>query len=348
MSAGTRTLIVSDLHLGARLGRDVLRRPPALAALLDALDGVERLVLLGDVVELVEGDPWRALAAAEPVLRSIGARMGGREIVVVPGNHDGSLVYPWLRGHPAATAQLDGVVPHDATPLLDALTSFLAPARVEVRYPGVWLAPGVWATHGHYLDRHLMPATAYGVARGALGRQPRGDSTPADYEFAGGPSLTRLEGRIMRALPLPSAAVFDRVIEFVRAATMPTAPRRRRLSWLMVRALGIQMRRASIPAVARVAERLGVDADHLIFGHVHRLGPLAGDEPRQWQGPGGRPSILNTGAWVHEPAIVHGVTPPHPYWPGGAVVLDDGLPPRAVALLDHLPAAALRTPSRGT
>ena len=57
MSAGARTLIVSDLHLGARLGRDVLRRAAALAALLDALDGVQRLVLLGDVVELVEGDP---------------------------------------------------------------------------------------------------------------------------------------------------------------------------------------------------------------------------------------------------------------------------------------------------
>ena len=83
----------------------------------------------------------------------------------------------------------------------------------------------------------------------------------------------------MRALPLPSASLFDRLIEFVRASTMPTAPRRRRLSWLMVRLLGVQMRRASIPAVARVAERLGVDADHVIFGHVHRLGPLRRRRP---------------------------------------------------------------------
>src|SRR6478735_9319438 len=131
MSAGARTLIVSDLHLGARLGRDVLRRPAALAALLDALDGVGRLVLLGDVVELVEGDPRGALAAAEPVLRALGNRMGPeREIVVVPGNHDNALVRPWLRTHPAATAVLDAVVPHDATPLLASLTAFLAPARV--------------------------------------------------------------------------------------------------------------------------------------------------------------------------------------------------------------------------
>jgi UDP-2,3-diacylglucosamine pyrophosphatase LpxH len=341
MSAGPRTLIVSDLHLGARLGRDVLRRPPVLAALLDALDGVDRLVLLGDVVELVEGDPRAALTAAEPVLRAIGARMGAaRSIVVVPGNHDAELVRPWVRAHRDAMTSLDGVIPGDATAALARLTSALAPARVEVRYPGVWVAPRVWATHGHYLDRHLMPATAYGVARGALGRQPRADSTPADYEFAGGPSLTLLEGRIMRALPLPSAAVFDRMVEFLRASTMPTGPRRRRLSWLIVRLLGIQMRRASIPAVARVAERLGVDADHVIFGHVHRLGPLAGDEPRQWQAPGGRPQILNTGAWVYEPPLVQHVTPPHPYWPGGAVVVDADGPPRAVALLDGFPAAA--------
>lgn len=345
MSAGPRTLIVSDLHLGARLGRDILRRPTVLAALLDALDGVDRLVLLGDVVEMVEGDPRAALAAAEPVLRAIGARMGAeRSIVVVPGNHDRELIRPWLSTHPEATTVLDGVVPNDATPLLATLTTFLAPARTEVRYPGVWLTPRVWATHGHYLDRHLMPAAAYGVARGTLGRQPRARSTPADYEFAGGPSLTRLEGRIMRALPLPSAALFDRAFEFIRASTMPTAPRRRRLSWLMLRVLGIQMRRASIPAVARVAERLGVDADHVIFGHVHRLGPLTGDDPRQWQGPGGRPTFVNTGAWVYEPALVHGVTPPHPYWPGGAVVLDGDLEPRAVALLDGLPTAALSVP----
>ena len=59
-----RTLVISDLHLGGRLDRDVLRRPEALDALLEALDGVERLVLLGDVVELLERRPRDALAEA--------------------------------------------------------------------------------------------------------------------------------------------------------------------------------------------------------------------------------------------------------------------------------------------
>jgi hypothetical protein len=39
--------------------------------------------------------------------------------------------------------------------------------------------------------------------------------------------------------------------------------------------------------------------------------------------------------------LVHRATPPHPYWPGGAVLLHDGSEPRAIGLLDHLDAAVL-------
>ena len=40
----------------------------------------------------------------------------------------------------------------------------------------------------------------------------------------------------------------------------------------------------------------------MLFGHVHRLGPLVGDVERRWCGPRGRPRLLNTGSWVYEPA----------------------------------------------
>ena len=70
----------------------MLRRPVALDALLEALDRVDRLVLLGDVLELLEGRPRRAMDVAEPVLRAVGGRLGsGREVIVVPGNHDAAL-----------------------------------------------------------------------------------------------------------------------------------------------------------------------------------------------------------------------------------------------------------------
>jgi hypothetical protein len=344
------TLVISDLHLGARLGRDVLRRPVALDALLGALDGVERLVLLGDVVELAEGRPAEAMDAAEPVLRAVGARLGSDgEVVLVPGNHDRALVRPWLRAHDGSLP-IDAAIPADATPALDRVTSWLGPARVRVHYPGVWLSERVWATHGHYLDRHLLPEAAYGIARGALGRLPRDGATPEDYERAGGPSFTRLEAFLTRWLPRPLAALSDDVAEVLRAMTMPGIPRLllgRRFSPLNVMLLGLQMRRASIPALARVVHRLGANADWVLFGHVHRGGPLAGDDRARWCGPGGSPAIVNTGSWVYEPLLVHGASPPHPYWPGGAVVLEDGAEPRAIGLLDGVEAAALSPPRAG-
>jgi UDP-2,3-diacylglucosamine pyrophosphatase LpxH len=342
-----RTLVISDLHLGARLRRDVLRRAAPLDVLLSALEGVDRLVLLGDVVELVEGRQarQRALGAARAVLRSIAARLpAGAEVIVVPGNHDRALVRPWLRAGGMSDA-VDAPIPLDATAELARVADSLEPARVRAHYPGVWLADRVWATHGHYLDRHLLPEGAFGIARGLLGQLPRDGATPLDYEQAGGASRMRAEGLLTRWLPQPLAGFAESAAEFLRAATMPGVQARvlgPRFAPLTSMLLGMQMRHAAIPALARVVHRLGVDADWVVFGHVHRCGPLAGDDPQRWAGPTGAPRILNTGSWVYEPLLVNRVTPPHPYWPGGAVLLDEGAEPRAVGLLDHLAADALR------
>jgi UDP-2,3-diacylglucosamine pyrophosphatase LpxH len=340
-----RTLVISDLHLGARLRRDVLRRDAALEVLLAALADVDRLVLLGDVVELLEGRTTRAMEVAEPVLRAIGTRLGReREVVLVPGNHDAPLVRPWLRAN-GGPATVDTAIPTDATPLLARVAAWLGPADVRVRYPGAWLSERTWATHGHYLDRHLLPESGYGIARGLLGRLPRDGATPTEYERAGGPSLTRVEAVLTRWLPRPLAAAFDDLAEVLRASTMPGVRRRvlrHRLAPLTALLLGLQMRRASI----RVVHRLGVDADWVVFGHVHRCGPLPGDDVRRWCGPGGRPRIANTGAWTYEPLLLHRARPPHPYWPGGAIVLEQGGAPRALSLLEHLDAEALALPQR--
>lgn len=341
-----RTLVVSDLHLGSRLGRDVLRRPEALAALLTAVEGADRLVLLGDVVELLEGRPRRALAAARPVLRAIGAAMAEREVLVVPGNHDAALIRPWVLAH-RDELTTDTPVPLDATPMLAELVAALAPARVRVHHPGVWLAPRVWATHGHYLDRHLLPEAAYGMR--LLGRLPRDGARPGDYDSAG-PSVTRLEARMARFLPRPLARLVESGAETLRAGTMPAVQRRvlrHRTAPLTSRLLSVQMRRAAIPALALVARRLGVDADWVIFGHVHRGGPLPGDDLSQWGGPPG-PRIVNTGSWVYEPRLVHRATPPHPYWPGGAVIVDGDGPPQVLGLLDGLSSEQLYGSSQAT
>jgi Calcineurin-like phosphoesterase len=338
------TLVVSDLHLGSRLRHDVLTQPEPLHRLLEALGGIERLVLLGDVVELLEKRAERAMDIAEPILRLIGGTLGvDGEVIFVPGNHDRPLVARWIERVGTGLAP-DSRVPLEATPELARVAACLAPARVRVHYPGVWLAPGVWATHGHYLDRHLLPEAAFGVTRGLLGRVPRPGAVPIDYELAGGPSLTRLEALAIKALPRPLAALAEDVAELIRASTMPLGPRRLLrpgMARLTASVLGAQMRFASLPALSHVVGRLGLDAEWVLFGHVHRLGPLPDDVQTRWRGPQGRPRLLNTGSWVYEPLLVHNATAPHPYWPGGAVILEDGRAPRAVGLLDAVPAGAM-------
>lgn len=338
------TLVLSDLHLGSRLRHDVLARPEPLHRLLNALDGFERLVLLGDIVELLEEPAERAMALAEPILRLIGGTLGAdREVIIVPGNHDRPLVAGWIRRVGAGLAP-DSRVPADATPELTRVASWLAPARVRVHYPGVWLGPGVWATHGHYLDRHLLPEAAFGVTRGLLGRVPQPGATPIDYEVAGGPSLTRLEALVIKALPRPLAAFAEYVAELIRASTMPLAPHRLlrpRMARFTAAVLSTQMRLASLPALSHVVGRLGVDAEWVLFGHVHRLGPLPGDIETRWRGPQDGSRLLNTGSWVYEPLLVHNAKAPHPYWPGGAVILEEDRAPRVVGLLDAVSAGQM-------
>ena len=135
-SGSMRTLVISDLHLGEPRRRDVLTRRAPLAALLEALADVERLVLLGDAAELSERNPECALAVAKPILRALGRRLGSaREVILVPGNHDRAFVAPWIQ-RMGARLSVDSSVPLDATAELAAVSSWLAPALVSARYPG--------------------------------------------------------------------------------------------------------------------------------------------------------------------------------------------------------------------
>src|ERR1700760_1621309 len=89
-----KTAIVSDLHLGTTGGSDVLRDPGIRAVLLKELRGADRLVLLGDVVELRERPLGAALDLALPALAEIGAALGDAEVVLVPGHHDARPAQP--------------------------------------------------------------------------------------------------------------------------------------------------------------------------------------------------------------------------------------------------------------
>ncbi len=342
-----RTLVISDLHLGNRAHHDVLRLPGPRTRLLEAVQGVDRLVLLGDLVELMTRHPRRPLAVAEPVFRAIGRQLGpGREVIIVPGNHDAPLVRAWAREQGARLSVAEAVPP-GASRALERVVSWLAPAQVSVRYPGVWLSDRIWATHGHYLEHYLVPQAAFGVLRVMRIARSPAHLRPIDYERALSTARVGREPLLSRLLRRPLSTLLEGTADLVRAATLPV-PRlllNARLAPLTAAAIDFQMQHASIPAMANVVRRLGIDADWVVFGHVHRLGPLPGDRVDRWRAPGrggGRVQFLNTGSWIYEPLLVDRATQPHPYWPGGAVLVQSGAEPRTVDVLNGLEARDFR------
>jgi hypothetical protein len=186
-----RTLIISDLHLGSLTRTDLLRRPELREPLLAVLQDVDRLVLLGDVLELRHGPLREALAGSRPFFEAVGAAMADGEIVVTAGNHDHTLIEPWLafRGQDAAVPPLGPeqlFEPAEGSPALARIADWSAPARVRIAYPGLWVRDDVYATHGHYLDCHLTIPTLERLSMGTMARllrrSPQTFHTAADYE----------------------------------------------------------------------------------------------------------------------------------------------------------------------
>ncbi|MGN6869406.1 MAG: metallophosphoesterase, partial [Solirubrobacteraceae bacterium] len=348
------TLIVSDLHLGSRTRTDLLRRPELREALLAELEDIERVVLLGDVLELRHGPLRDALADAGPVLRALGAAVGPEgEIVVVPGNHDHGLLRGWLERRDSVPLGLESVVDWAAREPLGAVVEALAPARVRVVYPGVWLRRDVYAIHGHYLDRHqtvpIVERLGAGLTVRLAGEPAGGPARAEDYEAALAPMYAWIEAvaqtgglrgsggdgsfqvRAWRALSRTGgrggglrgrgmAAAFPAVVAVLNRAGM--GPLRADVS-------AVELRRAGLRAFGEVLTRLGVPADaQVIFGHTHRAGPLPDDDRHEW----GR--VINTGSWVHDPAWIGDSPGDSPYRPGFATTVDESGPPALFNLLD--------------
>jgi Calcineurin-like phosphoesterase len=369
-----RTAIVSDLHLGASAGTDVLRDPEVSAILLEELHGAERLVLLGDIVELRERPLGAALDLARPFLAALGTALGDIEIVLLPGNHDARLAEPLLDrlsidGAPLA---LDASADPSPGPTAE-IAAALAPARLRIAYPGIWLRDDVFATHGHYMDLHLRLPRAECVALAAVSRVagPLPDpATPDDYErllrpfygLAFGAAQAR-RPRAPRHEAGPSEAAWE-----LLAGDRPDRDRTRRLKARAARAAfpvvvagvnrllradfdsdvyGDAIFRSGVDGASEVARRLGVDGVHVITGHTHRGGPRPGEGP--WRLPGGG-ELHNTGNWIFSTPLHNPGTPPNSYWPGTVTWVEDSGPPRRVELLhdrDHAEMVATAARTRG-
>jgi predicted phosphodiesterase len=359
-----RTLVISDLHLGLRSGRDRLTAPAVIEALVAELRETDRLVLLGDVVELRHGPVREALGLAAPVLAEIGAALGpGTEVFVVPGNHDHHLLDSWCARRAAAQAPpplgTESAVDWREGDPLAQVASALATGGATVRaaYPGVWLAPRVWATHGHYLDRHTTIPTFERLGAGAMAklvdRFREASVAPAEeYETVLSPIYAWLHATAQNGTPArggssegASAKVWQQLRQGVRRGgwrrwglkivfpLMVGTVNRAGLGPVRSDIDGQALRRAPLASIGQVLERLEIDADHVIFGHTHRAGPLPGDDQGEWRAAGGM-RLLNTGCWVHERQFLGRDPAASPYRVGFAARIRDDRPPELVNLLD--------------
>jgi hypothetical protein len=368
-----KTAIVSDMHLGAASGGDVLRDPEIRAALYEELRGAERVVLLGDAVELRDRPLGAALAHALPFFTGLGAALGEVEVILVPGNHDARLAEPLLDrlSIEDAPLPLDATAEPTSGPAA-AIAAALSPARLRIAYPGIWLRDDVYATHGHYMDLHLQLPRAECVLLAGLTRLsgPLPDpAAPADYErivrplygLAYGSAQARPR-RSRRKRRGPSEAAWELI-----AGDRTDRSRGRQLKVRMARAAfpvavaGVNLLlqtdfesrvdreaifRSGIAGAGEMARRLGVDGGHVITGHTHGGGPRNGEAP--WGLPGGG-ELHNTGNWVFYAPMHRDGGPPNSFWPGTVTWVEDSGPPRRVELLrdrEHSHLLALGTRAR--
>ncbi len=228
-------------------------------------------------------------------------------------------------------------MPADSGPLA-RLIAGMGRSRIELAYPGAWLRPGVYATHGHYLDRHLTVPTFERLAVAAVERVlggPRevseepgspddaGSASIEDYERIQAPVYAFLftlaqagsaGGRLAGASP--SARIWQAVgrrlrprCQASRLAAGHGRPARARWASPTGSAWGrsgptsppARSPAPGLAAIGEVTRRLGIDADHLIFGHTHRRGPMRAESG--WRLPEGT-RLWNTGSWVYAPGLL--------------------------------------------
>jgi hypothetical protein len=360
-----RTALLSDLHLGAVGGADVARRPDALERLTETLEPADRIVLLGDLLEMRERAVADLLDVTRPFFDRLAEATAGKRVTLVAGNHDHGLVEPWLArerlaGRPLAAENEWPVEPGERDGPAGWIASRLPEAEVSIAYPGLRLRPDVYATHGHYLDLHLTVPRLESIAASAMARVTgRGSEcrSAGDYEavlaplygfYAGlaqGATTATLERGGTMSRSVWSLATGDGTVARILLGriTIPgavAALNRLGLGPFKPILTGEELRRAGLLAMGRVAETLAPGAEHLLFSHTHRPGPLPGDEEVEWTTLSGT-RLWNTGSWLMEPAFVSQRAERSPYWPGTVAWLDDTGPPRIENALRGYAAASV-------
>ena len=167
------TAILSDLHLGAAHGDDLLRYPFFCDLLREQLDGIDHVVLLGDILDLRFQQLDIALQIATPFLEMLGDVLSKAEhphVTYIPGNHDHHYASRLIEAEQEQAIDADEpytfkhvVAPRDF--FLSRQLARLIGSNVEIKFTyfhdTIDSSEGpIFLIHGHYLDLHIDAAPA--------------------------------------------------------------------------------------------------------------------------------------------------------------------------------------------
>jgi hypothetical protein len=239
-----RALVISDTHLGAWTGYDLLREPEYLERLAPQLSGIDEAVMLGDLFDLLFGTVEDAFRASEGLLAVVRERLQGKRFVFLAGNHDHHVEL--RRREDLAQLELaTGEPPEGLRAEVERRSFFrtflerhLEGVEVDIRYPAYRLGD-VLLTHGHFLDPHARQAGALGdrMLTRALWRIAAGGRedprTLDDYEGV----TTLLTELLFTIAQLPHGTAAQRNVygfgqrvgRVARALSLPIEAARRRL-----------------------------------------------------------------------------------------------------------------------
>jgi hypothetical protein len=285
----------------------MLRRPQVLAPLLDAVRDSDRLILLGDTLELRHGPlgleaevDWRS---GEALARVVQALAPARVRSAYPGVWLREDVYA-IHGHYADR--------HHTVPIIERLGAGVMARVVAEPVEGPRRAEDYETTLGPMYAWIEAVAQSGGVrGHGSGGLQIRAWQA---LQQPGGRRTLRGAG---------AAAGFWALVALLN---------RVKIGPFGTDVSGPELRRASLRASHEMLARLGVTAPHVIFGHTHRAGPALGDDRSEWARDGR--SMINTGSWTYDRGFIGDALRGNPYRPGFAAIVEDHGPPELVNLLD--------------
>ncbi len=366
------TAVISDLHLGALNDADMLRRPGALERLIAALEGADRVVLLGDTLELRERPVAALLELVRPLFEAArpDARRQARDARAgQPRPPAGpALARPGAAGGPAARVRERVARSPSARPTArpGVLASWLPRSEVTLAYPGLRLEDGTYATHGHYLDLYLTVPRVESIAASVVAR-------------LGGRTADCTSADDFEAVVAPIYGFHAGMAEGASGAALARGATVSRSVWSRATGDGrvgrLLVGRVTIPAAVATLNRLkiGPFSATLSGEELRRAGLLAmgAGGGRRWPptpstccsatptgparcpattGPSGARSsgkrLWNSGNWYLESTFVSGMAERSPYWPGTIVWLEPGRAPRIENALRGYAAAGTGADSR--